>query len=188
MGVGILSWIAFFVWAVSEIVILIRTKRLRRNASATKTDKGSYWLIIIDIYAAIGIAFFFHAQKWGWVTQFIANIGAVLMLMGVGLRLWSIQVLGRNFSAVVSIDSNQTLVNVGPYKLVRHPAYTGLLLTFVSLGLALNSWIASCIILFMLSASLIYRIHVEEKALMSHFQSVYEEYRRNTWRLIPYLW
>ena len=46
------------------------------------------------------------------------------MLMGVALRLWSIQGLGRNFSTVVSVDANQTIVKNGPYRLIRHPAYT----------------------------------------------------------------
>jgi protein-S-isoprenylcysteine O-methyltransferase Ste14 len=188
VGVGILSWIAFFVWASSEIVIVIRTKLLRHNALTTKVDKGSYWLIIIGIYLGIGIAFLFHSQNWGWVSQPVANIGAVLMLIGVALRLWSNQVLGRYFSTVVSVESNQMLIKSGPYKLIRHPAYTGSLLTFVSFGIALNSWIASCIILFMLSTSFIYRIHIEEKALISHFHSAYEEYSRSTWRLIPYIW
>lgn len=188
MGIGILSWIAFYVWAASEIVIVIRTKLLRHNVAATKLDKGSYWLIIIGDYVGVGIAFAFNFQKWGWVSQPIANIGAVLMLMGVVLRLWSIHVLGRNFSTVVSVDSNQTIVKTGPYKLIRHPAYTGSLLTVVFVGLALNSWIASCICLFVLPAIYSYRINVEEKALISHFHSTYEDYRRDTWRLIPYLW
>lgn len=188
MRVGVLSWIAFFIWATSEIFIVIRTKILRNSASATKADKGSYWLIIIGIYIGIGIAFFFHSQKWGWVNQPIASIGAVLMLMGVALRLWSIQMLGRNFSTVVSVDSNQTLVKDGPYKLIRHPAYTGSLLTFVFMGLAFNSWVASCIILVMLSLSFIYRIQIEERVLISHFNSDYKEYVRRTWRLIPYIW
>ncbi len=188
MGVEVVSWIAFFIWAISEIFIVIRTKILRRRASATKADKGSYWLIIIGIYIGIGIAFFFHFQKWGWVSQSIASIGAVLMLVGIALRLWSIQVLGHNFSTVVSVDSNQTLVKDGPYKHIRHPAYTGSLITFVFMGLAFNSWVASCITIVMLSLSFIYRIQIEEKVLISHFNSDYEEYIRKTWRLIPYIW
>lgn len=190
MRIGILFWIALFAWAASEVLIVVQTKLLRPNSSTSKQqlDRGSYWLILVGIYVGIGIAFFFHSQKWGWVSQPIANIGAVLMLMGVALRIWSFQTLGRSFSTKVSVDSDQTIVRNGPYKLIRHPAYTGLLLTFVFWGLALNSWIASCIILFILSATFIYRIHIEEKALVSHFHSDYEDYCRNTWRLIPYLW
>lgn len=189
MRIGILSWIVFFIWAASEVVIVIRTKLLRHNISTKKLlDKGSYLLILIGLYTGIGICFLFHSQKWGWVSQSIANLGAVLMLMSIALRLWSIQTLGRNFSPVVSIDSNQMLVKSGPYKFIRHPAYTGTLLTFVFWGIAFNSWIASCIIFFMLSTIFIYRIHVEEKALISHFHSDYEDYSRNTWRLMPFLW
>ena len=188
MGIGILFWIAFFVWVGSEIGITIQSKRLRKNVLATKLDKGSSWIIIIGVYVGVRIAFELHFQKWGRVSQPIADIGAVLMLMGVVLRLWSIQVLGRNFSTVVSVDSNQKIIKNGPYKLIRHPAYTGALITLVFIGLALNSWVASCILLFMLLPIYGYRIHVEEKALISHFHSAYEDYRQNTWRIIPYVW
>lgn len=188
MGIGILSWVAFSVWALSEIYINIRTKLLRQHISTTKVDKGSNWFIGIGIYLGAVIAFIFHYQNWGWVSQPVAIIGAVLMLAGVALRLWSIHVLGRYFTPVVSIDSDQKLIKDGPYKHIRHPAYTGMLITLTFLGLAFNSWIASCIILFMLSPCLIYRIHIEEKALISHFRSAYEEYCRSTWRLIPFLW
>jgi len=188
VGIGILSWIAFVVWALSEIVIVIRSKLLRDNVFTTKVDKGSSWLIRIVIYLGAGIAFSFHSFSWGWVGRPIADISAVFMLIGVALRLWSVHVLGRNFSPEVSIDSEQELVKDGPYRIIRHPAYTGSLLTFAFLGLAFNSWIASCIILFMLLPCFIYRIYIEENALISHFGPAYNEYCQITWGLIPYLW
>lgn len=188
MGIGILSWIAFLVWALSEIVIVVRSKRLRRHLSTAKVDKGSSWPIRIGIYLGAGIAFSFHSFGWGRVSQPIAGISAVFMLAGVALRLWSFHVLGRNFSSEVSIDSGQELVKDGPYKLIRHPAYTGSLLTLAFLGLAFHSWIASCLILLMLLPCFLYRIYIGENALKTHFGPAYTLYCQKTWRLIPHLW
>ena len=188
MGIGVVSWIAFFVWALSEIAIVIQTRRLRRNVSASKMDKGSAWLIRIAIYLGVGIAFAFHSFGWGRVGWPVADVTAVLLLASVALRLWSVHLLGRNFSPEVSVDSGQELIKSGPYRLIRHPAYTGLLLTFAFLGLAFRSWVASCAILLLLVPCFLYRIRIEEAALKSSFGPAYEEYCRTTWRLLPYLW
>lgn len=187
MELGILPSIAFDIWALSEMFIIFRTRKNRSSDSKTQ-DKGSYLLIIAGIFAGIAIAFFFHIIKWGRVGQSAADIGAVLMLAGVILRLWAVLVLGRSFSTVVSVDSVEGLIQKGPYKLIRHPAYTGALLTIVSLGIAMNSWIASLLILLLFLIIYIYRIRIEEKALKDHFNDDYVEYCRNTWRLIPYIW
>jgi protein-S-isoprenylcysteine O-methyltransferase Ste14 len=172
----------------TEFVIAIRNKRLRHNVSATKKDKGSYGLILFGIWLGTAIAFQMHFLKWGWVNQSIANIGIIMMIAGVAFRLWAIRVLGRHFSLTVSVDANHTIVQNGPYKYIRHPAYTGTFITFIGLGLALNSWLSSCVLLVIFLITYGYRIHVEETALVSQFQGAYEEYRKRTWRLIPFIY
>ncbi|NLI55022.1 MAG: isoprenylcysteine carboxylmethyltransferase family protein [Clostridiales bacterium] len=188
MKIGILSWLAFLSWGVSEIIIVVRTVLLRRDIVSVKTDRGSAWLIRIAVYAGVTITFAFHAFHWGWVDQPIPDIGAVAMALGVALRVWSIMAFGKSFSTEVSIDADQELIKDGPYRWIRHPAYTGLLLVFSFMGLAFHSWLASCAIAAILLPCIVYRIRVEERALLSHFGSAYSEYCKTTWRLIPYLW
>ena len=75
----------------------------------------------------------------------------------------------------------------GPYKYVSHPSYTGILLIFIGVGLAYQSWgaIISIILLFTLAFG--YRIRIEEKALISELGEPYIEYKKRTKRLIPFL-
>lgn len=188
MDVGIQFWIAFSIWMGTEFVIAIRNRVLRRNVSATKKDKGSLFFILFGVWLATAVAFQFHMHKWGWVTQSVANVGVFMMIAGVAFRLWAIRILGQHFSLSVSVDVGQTIVQHGPYKYIRHPAYTGTLITFVGLGIGLNSWIASCVSIMIFLLIYAYRIHVEEAALVSQFQDVYEEYRKRTWKLIPFLY
>ena len=78
-------------------------------------------------------------------------------------------------------------MNKGPYKLVRHPSYTGLLVTLIGIGLALQSLAAVIIIILVFSLTFGYRINVEEKLLISKLNGEYIQYMAKTKRLIPYI-
>jgi protein-S-isoprenylcysteine O-methyltransferase Ste14 len=96
--------------------------------------------------------------------------------------------LGASFRTSVEVDADQPVVTRGPYRCVRHPSYTGLLLIVVGLGLAGHTWpgLVVCV-LFPLSAML-QRIHVEETELVEVIGVPYLAYRLHTKRLIPGLW
>lgn len=189
MSLGIFSWTVFAVWIASEIYIGIRTKQLRRKINGKNRDRGSSLLIVIAFTFGLGTMFRLRDTTMGLVDQPISIIVAcILVLLGITLRIWSFSILGRNFSLTVTVDTNQTLVQSGPYKLIRHPTYTGLLIAMTFLGLVFHSWIAAIMLFVLFFLVLAYRIHVEEKALISHFQNYYVQYREHTWRLIPYIW
>ncbi|WCK54491.1 isoprenylcysteine carboxylmethyltransferase family protein [Aneurinibacillus sp. Ricciae_BoGa-3] len=188
MDIGIPFWIAFYIWIGSEFIIAIRNKRMRGTITASKKDKGSLFIILVGIWLGSAIAFQLHFFHLGWVGQSIANIGTIMMIAGVAFRLWAIRILGKHFSLAVSVDDNHTMIEKGPYKYIRHPSYTGTLVTLIGLGLGLNSWLASCVLLVIFAIIYGYRIKVEEAALAAQFQRAYEEYRKRTWRLIPFLY
>ena len=96
-------------------------------------------------------------------------------------------ILGKFFSAVVGIQKDQQVIEKGPYKYVRHPSYTGALIIFIGLGLALQSWAAVITLILLFIIAYGYRIYVEEKALISELGEQYIEYKKRTKRLIPYI-
>jgi protein-S-isoprenylcysteine O-methyltransferase Ste14 len=93
--------------------------------------------------------------------------------------------LGRFFSGTVGTQEGQFVVENGPYKYVRHPSYTGALLILIGLGLAVQSWGAVLVLILLFSLAYGYRIHREEKALISELGEEYIEYKKRTKRLIP---
>jgi protein-S-isoprenylcysteine O-methyltransferase Ste14 len=95
--------------------------------------------------------------------------------------------LGRFFSLTVRVAEDHRVVEKGPYRLVRHPSYTGVLITFIGLGLAVQSWGALLVLLGVFSAAFGYRMRVEEKTLLSELGDNYASYMKRTKRLIPYL-
>jgi len=114
-------------------------------------------------------------------------VGICLMLLGIALRWYSAAILGKYFTFDVAIQSGQTLVEAGPYRYVRHPSYTGALLSLLGFGLALGNWAGLVANLSCIGFAYGYRIPIEEAALTSALGEAYSQYARRTWRLVPFL-
>ena len=152
-----------------------------------RRDRGSLGLILFTVWISIGIALYFGYGGIGALPGWVFYLGIFLMLLGVLVRQWAIAVLGRFFSWSVRVAEDHRVVEKGPYGLVRHPSYTGVLITFIGLGLAVQSWGALLVLVGVFSLSFGYRMRVEEKALLSELGEPYASYMKRTKRLIPYL-
>jgi protein-S-isoprenylcysteine O-methyltransferase Ste14 len=106
-------------------------------------------------------------------------------MAGVIVRVLAIRTLGRFFTANVATAGNQPLVAVGLYQKIRHPSYLGSLVCFLGMGVALGRWVSLAVSLCPITAAFIFRIHVEEKALIRRFGDSYLSYSRRTYRLLP---
>ncbi len=109
------------------------------------------------------------------------------MLSGVALRWYCAAILGKYFTFDVAIQGGHTLVEAGPYRYIRHPSYTGALLTLFGFGLALGNWAALVAPMACLGFAYTYRIPVEENALASALGESYKQYVKRTWRLVPFV-
>jgi protein-S-isoprenylcysteine O-methyltransferase len=122
-----------------------------------------------------------------WKRTQLFFVGICLMLLGIMLRWYSAAVLGKYFTFDVAIQSGQILVERGPYRYIRHPSYSGALLTLLGFGLALGNWAGLAAALFCMGFAYAYRIPVEEAALASALGEAYKQYMKRTWRLVPFL-
>jgi protein-S-isoprenylcysteine O-methyltransferase len=111
--------------------------------------------------------------------------GLVVMWSGLALRAWAIHHLGGLFRAVVVIQRDHRLVTTGPYRVLRHPSYTGALVAALGFGIALGSWASALALVIGWGVGILYRMHVEEAALREAFGGSYDEYAARTWRLVP---
>ena len=180
--------LAAILWILSEVVGGGIIPHLhRRGTKIERRDTGSQFLIIGCILLSIVIAFTFAGSGIAMLPGFISYAGSALMLAGIVIRQWSIAVLGNFFSPAVGIQKGQKVVNRGPYRLVRHPSYTGAFLIITGVGLALRSWGAVLVILFITGLAYGYRIRMEEKVLVSELGDEYVQYKKKTKKLIPYI-
>jgi protein-S-isoprenylcysteine O-methyltransferase Ste14 len=106
-------------------------------------------------------------------------------LFGIAFREWAVLSLGNFFTVVVSAVPTQTLVTRGPYRWLRHPAYSGSILTLVGFPLALGTWVAALLVLILCFAGFFYRMQIEERVLLEVFGDEYREYIEHTWRIFP---
>jgi len=164
---------------------------LRPRRGASRVDVRAEALFRLIFFAAIfalplGRAVAPGAVIGGRVWPFA--IGVVLGWLGLLLRWWSIVILGRYFTVVVMTSADQPVVDRGPYRILRHPSYTGLLLVFAGLGLMLGNWVSAVAAVGLVLIALIHRIRIEERALNASLGDRYREFAANRARLIPYIW
>jgi len=186
----VLFGIAFFIWAASEIIgsiILPRIRHCRAGTKLERKDKNSALAVNLGIIASIYIAFGFSLVRVAVLPEWVFYPGIALMFGGMILRQWSIAILGGFFSVMVSVQEGQTIIRKGPYRFIRHPSYTGTLMTLTGIGLAVQSWGALLTLLIVSGIVYRYRISVEEKALVEQFGNEYVAYVHDTKKLIPFI-
>lgn len=115
-------------------------------------------------------------------------IGFVILLAGLVLRGWSIKTLGGYFTGAVAVSSDQPVITAGPYRVLRHPSYTGLLLIMTGVGLASANWVGAAGMAVLTLAGLLWRIHAEERALLATLGDPYRAYATRHKRLVPLVW
>ena len=180
--------ILWICWLLSEILLnrLVRSK----NPDSKKVDKNSLNLIWIAIVISMTLGIL-SANYWS-ATIMPAGIalylGSGFIIAGMIIRFTAVWSLGKFFTVNLGIQDNHRLVRTGLYKYIRHPSYSGSLLSFAGFCLSLNNWLSLLIIMIPVIATFINRINIEEKLLLGQFGSEYEEYKRKTKRLVPLIY
>jgi len=181
-------WSTYILWIVLETIASLSKRSGDRSRAR---DRGSYRFIMILLWVALGsdfaLSFLLPQASILWNRTEVFYIGISLMLVGLAFRFYSMSLLGRFFTYDVAIHAGQTVVEAGPYRYIRHPSYTGALITLAGVGLALGNWAGLFVLLAFMGAGYAYRISVEEAALVAGLGEPYKEYMRRTRRLVPFV-
>ena len=178
------------VWIVFEIWLVVRDRISGKGKTAK--DRGTLYYNFVSIVVGLTLAGFLNGNSRFFFpggrsyAGFWFGIG--VMILGLALRIWAVAVLGGSFRTTVETHADQAVIENGPYKLIRHPSYSGLILMCIGDGLALQNWLSLGIAIILPLTALLYRIHVEEETLVSSMGSNYREYQRRTKKLIPWIW
>jgi protein-S-isoprenylcysteine O-methyltransferase Ste14 len=174
------------VWIVIEVL-----QALKRRPEASSADRGSLLIlricaIVAFVLAGLGLARVPAASVADGNVLF--GMGLAVMWCGIGLRFWSFRTLGRYFTFTVMTSADQPVVSTGPYRFVRHPGYSGILLVLAGIGATYGNWLSLAALALIPLIGFIHRIHVEEAALSAALGGAYTSYASGRKRLIPFVW
>ena len=175
---------------VPEVVSASRW-RSQRDPTARNEDRGSFMVMSIvvggGVIGACALAAIWTSAAIPWLRPQVTIAGIVIILLGAALRWWAIFTLGRYFTFNVAVRSMQSVVQSGPYGFVRHPSYTAILIMLLGVGLALANWSSLVVMLAGGLIGLLYRVTIEERALVEALGQPYRDYMRHTKRFIPFV-
>ena len=178
------AWIAFLAyWFIMAFRVKRTVKRQGLGGRVRHLLLGAVaFMLLFDDRIPWGpLATRFIPAVWTW-----AFLGAALTWAGVGLAIWARTILGGNWSALVTVKQNHTLIRSGPYSVVRHPIYSGLLLAGLGTALAVGEvrgLLAVALALFVW----LDKSRTEERFMIEQFGREYEEYRQHTRALVPFI-
>ncbi len=190
-GAAVVFLAACLIWDVPEVIVAFRQKAKVSRKDASIQDSGSLGILIGLLWGGLALNFLlgglFQAAAIPWHRTALFLLGVALILLGVAFRWYAIWTLGHFFTRDVAVSADQKVVQNGPYRYIRHPAYSGTILTMLGMGLALTNWASLVVLLVCVLAGHLYRVRVEEKALSQTIGQPYLEYMHRTKRFIPFV-
>jgi protein-S-isoprenylcysteine O-methyltransferase Ste14 len=176
-------------WAGLWLLLALRTKRAqtRLNWSETLT----YMLpTAAGVYLYFARSSILHKLGLWWPAMppipWLMWLGAAMTLAGLLFALWARLYLGENWSGLVMVKQKHELIRSGPYRFVRHPIYSGILLALLGTGICRrNVWGFLGVALVWFGFSL--KARLEERFMIETFGAQYDDYRRSTGALLPRL-
>jgi protein-S-isoprenylcysteine O-methyltransferase Ste14 len=176
-----LAWLAYWVAAA-------------RNVKATSRREGFATFLLNRAFVVVGaLLLVVGPQPLHWLNErFVPPtmaaywLGLFMVAAGLGFAVWARVYLGRNWSATVTIKRDHELVRTGPYGVVRHPIYTGILLALLGTAIAIGEW-RGLLALASITIGFLFKIRTEERFMGELFGERYARYRAEVPALIPFI-
>lgn len=174
------------VWAIFEV-----RQALQTRPEAKSADRGSRIAVRLSTaIGVVGVVFLKRSFPAATISSTVLSqwIGLVILWFGVGVRVWSFRTLGPLFTFTVQTSQDQPVISAGPYRVIRHPGYAGILLAVIGLSFIIDNWPSVLMLTGAVACGLVYRITVEERALSEDLGGRYQAYAENRKRLVPFVW
>ncbi len=177
-------WVMFVIGALGTVFMPAYSP----SEPGPAEDRGSYLLIIWSLYITqlalvLEANYLNYPQSYAWSALNVAAL--VVALAGLVLRSWAVQTLGRFFTVHVRVQEGHEVVEDGPYRYIRHPSYTGALLTYLGTPLLFSSYWTFFVSLVVLPPIFLYRVKVEEQILVAKLGEPYRRFQERVGALLP---
>ena len=188
MSISVIFLIVSAAWVASEIILAVMLRSGREDKSKDKSSLSYLWITLsISITAGVIVA----SKRIGSISAIFpvtTYAGLYFVLLGLIFRWCAILTLRRYFTVNVAIRKDHIIVDKGLYGILRHPAYSGSLLSFFGLAIYFANWLTFIIIFLPILCAFLHRIRIEEDVLLEQFGKKYLHYCEGVKRLIPFVW
>lgn len=176
-------------WCIFVIVWLINAFRTKRAAERQSVPSAlahripvgvGWWMLVVPKWPG------FMGRQAIPRTAFSQSIGAAICILGLLFTLWARQTLAGNWSSDVTFKQNHELIRTGPYRIVRHPIYTGLLVMLLGTAIYIGQ-VRGGVSLLLVTIGFWIKLGQEERLLLRHFPDAYLVYRREVKALVPFV-
>lgn len=187
---GVAITVTLWVWGFAESGLQLRGF-LMRGRTATSERRTLLAIVVLmtgGIWTSVAIGECLPGLSYSTHGAVLRATVLVVAWAGITVRLWAIVSLGKFFRGTVHVQEDHEVVRHGPYRRVRHPAYSGLVLAVLALTIMQGNvltWVLYALCTFIAVA---YRVRVEERVLTRALGTAYTEYAAQTRRLIPGVW
>ena len=179
-------WLAFF-WAFAPEFRIVRQAQRTTSTADAKSLHVIVFGMWVATFAAFGIASLpalqFHTHRVA-----VYFLGVAVLVCGSLLRRHCWRMLGTSFTGDVRASADQQVVTRGAYAILRHPSYTAGILLNTGMGIALGSWLSAILMAVASFSVYVYRMHVEERALLAAIGEPYRAFMATRKRLIPFVY
>jgi|SRR5215475_8033978 len=177
-----LTWLAYWMVAARNAKTDSRTEPLRSRAAH-----------LVPLWAGVALLLYRHGKPAFLFARFVPDgpiaywTGALLVAAGLAFSSWARQHLGGNWSGSVTLKQDHELIRTGPYAIVRHPIYSGLLTALLGTAIIIGQWRA-IIGLVLIAAAFLRRVCIEERLMREIFADQHARYRAEVPALIPLIY
>ncbi len=191
MSGRVLPWLFNFAWLAWVLYWLMagrgRLKPVARRESGLERlghtlplaiAVGLFWLP--EVKGTSGLLF----MRFVPPAAILAWLGLGITVAGLGFSIYARRYLGGNWSGTVTLKEGHSLVREGPYRVIRHPIYTGIIVAFAGTALAQGQW-RGLLSLLLVGGSLIVKLGREERWMGAQFGDEYQQYQKHSWALVP---
>jgi protein-S-isoprenylcysteine O-methyltransferase Ste14 len=190
-NITISTWITICCWVLfCSYWLLLRNSTRKNIGGRTLRQRYMGTLGYVLIFTMLYLPLFVRGGFAGRIlpaSDLLQGIGAAICIAGVGLCIWSRTILGRNWSGGVAAKQGHELIIKGPYRLVRHPIYSGFIIALAGTCLVTGG-MAAIAITFIYALALCLKINQEEVLLKDVFPGTYAVYQQKSRKLIPFIW
>ncbi|MCA2249777.1 isoprenylcysteine carboxylmethyltransferase family protein [Mycobacterium intracellulare] len=167
--------------------MLLRHRGSASNLNASRDDKGTTRTLLAASGFAYAAPLALRRLPVPSLPAVVGAVGLILQACGLALRVWSMRTLGGFYTRTLRTTQDQTVVDTGPYRVIRHPGYTGALLVWLGLGLTSRSAAATIVVAAVMGRAYRRRISAEERLLQRGLPG-YRAYSDRTKKLVPRIW